>query len=412
MRGFFPLDEALGLLPERYSPWLVEGMVRLGAWMPFGHVPALLAFFTGVRVGTETVRRLTEAAGAVLVELETAAVERLEAEQPEPADGPAVQQLSADGAMVPLVGGDWAEVKTVAIGRVEREGRAPDPGPVRACELSYFSRLTDHATFGRLAWGELFRRGTPTAGVVVGVMDGSEWLQGFLDLHRPDAVRVLDFPHAVEHLAAAAQGTFGPGTAATAAWLERQRHTLRHADPGDVLAALRALPTTQAADPREAAAIRDATLAYLEKRWAQIQYAQLAAQGYPIGSGMVESGNKLVVEARLKGSGMHWARPNVNPMLALRDAVCSDRWDAVWPAIGQRLSRRRAQRRTRRPTEPATPPESLLPLAPPAAAAAESAAGMATPRRRLPTIVGGKPTMQHPWKRGLLRSAQRLHAKA
>jgi hypothetical protein len=28
-----------------------------------------------------------------------------------------------------------------------------------------------------------------------------------------------------------------------------------------------------------------------------------------------------VVEARLKGSGMHWARANVNPMLALRQGL-------------------------------------------------------------------------------------------
>ena len=33
--------------------------------------------------------------------------------------GPAVQYLSADGAMVPLVGGDWAEVKTLALGEVQ-----------------------------------------------------------------------------------------------------------------------------------------------------------------------------------------------------------------------------------------------------------------------------------------------------
>jgi hypothetical protein len=50
----------------------------------------------------------------------------------------------------------------------------------------------------------------------------------------------------------------------------------------------------------------------------QIAYADFQIQGYPIGSGMVESANKLVVEQRLKGAGMHWARRNVTPMLALR----------------------------------------------------------------------------------------------
>jgi hypothetical protein len=52
---------------------------------------------------------------------------------------------------------------------------------------------------------------------------------------------------------------------------------------------------------------------------------------------MVESGNKLVVEARMKGAGMHWAEPNVNPVLAIRNILCSDRWKEDWPQIECRL---------------------------------------------------------------------------
>jgi|GEM_PF-6052956 hypothetical protein len=44
----------------------------------------------------------------------------------------------------------------------------------------------------------------------------------------------------------------------------------------------------------------------------------------------VESANKLVVEARLKGASMHWQRQNVNPMLALRNGVCNERWLETW----------------------------------------------------------------------------------
>jgi hypothetical protein len=51
----------------------------------------------------------------------------------------------------------------------------------------------------------------------------------------------------------------------------------------------------------------------------------------------VESANKLVVEARLKGAGMHWQRTNVDPLLALRNILCSDRWAQEWPQIAQRM---------------------------------------------------------------------------
>ena len=40
-------------------------------------------------------------------------------------------------------------------------------------------------------------------------MDGAEWLQRFVDLHAPDAVRILDFPHAAQRLAPIAQAVWG-----------------------------------------------------------------------------------------------------------------------------------------------------------------------------------------------------------
>jgi hypothetical protein len=45
-------------------------------------------------------------------------------------------------------------------------------------------------------------------------------------------------------------------------------------------------------------------LAYLHKREAHMHYPSYQEAGWPIGSGSVESANKLVVEARLKGAGM------------------------------------------------------------------------------------------------------------
>ena len=62
-------------------------------------------------------------------------------------------------------------------------------------------------------------------------------------------------------------------------------------------------------------------LTYLQKREAHMQYPTYQAAGWPIGSGSVESANKLVVEARLKGAGMRWRRQNVNPMLVLCTVV-------------------------------------------------------------------------------------------
>lgn len=62
------------------------------------------------------------------------------------------------------------------------------------------------------ALGEVQRRGVERTGAVAAVQDGAPWLQGFVDYHRPDALRILDWPHAAEHLSAVAEAVFGVQT--------------------------------------------------------------------------------------------------------------------------------------------------------------------------------------------------------
>lgn len=420
-RAFSPLDEELGLLPGPWTPTLHEEIVRLATWMPFGKALKLTAVFRHVAVSEPTVRRLTETAGAACVAHETAVLEQLERARPVPPPGPAVQQVSVDGAMVPLVGGTWAEVKTLAVGTVT----ATATGEAKTTEWSYFSRMTDSERFTREALGELHRRGTERAGVVCFIVDGAEWEQKFIEFHSPGAVKILDWGHAAEYVATAGQAAFGAGTAAASEWIATWWHELRHGEPQAVLAELRqlqaelappaagalaglaALPVPRVAPDAAALATVTTSLEYLEQRQDQIRYAEFAAAGYPIGSGAVESANKLVVEARLKGSGMHWARPHVNPLVALRALVCSDRWDTDWPAVVAELRRqhprRRPQRRDARPAITLLPVAALPPTPSPAPtvtpAPAVPHATMGSQSNGAPTK--GRPAPDHPWRKPL-----------
>jgi hypothetical protein len=366
--------------------------------MPFAEAAEEVAFFWGVWVSDDTLRRQTEGAGAALVALEDEAVARLEREFPAPPQGPTVQQVSMDGAMVHLVDGAWAEVKTAAIGTVTTRRNHEGEVAVHTGDLTYCSRLADVAGFGRRFKLEVFYRGTQTAGTVVAVQDGAGWIQGLLDSYRPDAVRVLDFAHLVEHLATVARAVYGADTPELRAWVAVAAHTLKQRGPDEIVVALRDVPTDTAADRATAARLRDEALAYLEARLAQAQYPTFRAKGYPIGSGAVESAGKLLVEARLKGSGMRWARRNVCPMVALRAARASGRWDQTWPAICQRLRQqdheRQAARRLRRHPPPAPPVATATPAKTrPKLSCAHARMRAAAP----PKIVDGKPTADHPW---------------
>lgn len=383
--GFFPLDQELGLLPGSLTPRLQEALVRLSTHIPsFAKAARELTWFTGVQVHPDTARQRTEAAGTLLVASQTAEADRILREHPAPPCAPDTLVLRVDGAMVPLVHGQWTEVRTLAVGEVQAPRATPDGSVVQTTNLSYFSRRTDSTTFGDLATVELHRRGIEGARRVGAVVDGAVWCQSFVDLHYPEAVRMLDFAHAAEYLTAIAQTPSADGSLLTTEDVVALRQTLKHDGPAAVLAQLRVAVATQPTNETLATQV-----AYLETRVAQLQYPQFVADGWPLGSGMVESANKLVVEDRLKGAGMHWADANLNGLLALRNAVCNDRWDECWTVIEraqreQVAVRRHARCRTRAAAQPVKEP------APPAS----------TPTLR-PIVrpLEGEVQSVHPWKR-------------
>lgn len=341
-RGFFPLDEELQLVPGKLSPREHERLVRLAGWIPsFERAVELFEDFLGIEVGKITSQRYTEEAGAAYEQIQKEEVEYLERHMPLAEGGAEKMQISADGAMVPLLHGVWAEVRTLVVGEVQPAVEEKGELVVHTRNLSYFSRKVSAQEFGRLALVEMHRRGVENAKELAAVMDGAEWEQSLVDFHCPHAIRILDFAHAAEHVNEIGEALHGAHTPQSQAWLKDRLHCLKHEGPDKLLIKVQKLqrkyPTAEAIS---------SNLAYLKKRKAQMQYPLFQAQGWPIGSGMVESGNKLVVHARLKGAGMHWAEEHVNPMLALRNILCSARWQQDWPRIEARLRQQTRQRRT------------------------------------------------------------------
>lgn len=414
--GFSPLDHELGLLPNhRFTP-RVEGVVaRLGQALPFAEAAAIVAQTLGVVVSEATTRRTTYAAGTAAVAVEERALRQVERTLPRAAIPPARRQLSSDATTVPLVGGDWTEVKLAAIADLVPGPAADEPPGLAAVQVSYAARWEPAEQFGRTLTLEATRRGLDEARLVVSPNDGAEWIQSLLDLVAPQAVRILDEPHAAEHLGAIAGLVYGEGTPAATQWVAAQRQRLRTEPPAGVLAEL---TRCLAQGPRPDAPVSPTgetpaqvlarEVAYFQKRAEQIQYAAFQAAGYPIGSGMVESGHKVVIGQRFKGAGQHWARHHLNPLLVLRTTSCTGRWTEAWPAIWAEHCRMgRARRRTGQacPPTPAPPsrPASTPPLPDPSPAVGTP------PRPKL--VVNGRPTKGHPWRRfGGFRSQRSLVA--
>ena len=177
---------------------------------------------------------------------------------------------------------------------------------------------------------------------------------------------------------------------------------LQEAGAAGVLAEVARVAAEDGAGPEGAAAGE-----YLQLRAEQMAYPAFRAAGWPIGSGMIESGNKLVVEARLKGAGMGWGAGALNPMLARRNAGCNDRWGEAWETIwaGQGAAWRAGRAGAAEPAEPAEgaagPAESEVDPAIVAEVEAilERVAAEMAAERAERGVVGGKPGPGHHWRR-------------
>jgi hypothetical protein len=353
--------------------------------MPFAKAAQMVALFTQVSVSEATAQRLTEAVGLAYEAVQLAEVERIEREWPEVEPGPDKLIVSLDGAFVPVMHGEWTEVKTLVVGEVA-ESRVIEGKTVVSTQChSYFSRVAEAEQFQRLTLGELYRRQLETAEAVATVSDGAEWIQGWIDFHCPQATRILDFPHAAQRLCQIGEAVLGAEHASLRAWQARQLHDLKHDDTQALLHRLRIFAAEHLTVPVVAE-----NLAYLEKRLSQMQYRHFQAEGWPIGSGIVESANKVVVEARLKGAGMHWSRASVNPMLTLRNAVCNDRWEEAWKQSAAHIQQLGLVRRAVEPKQVATPE----PVTPPT----QLVVPVVTQPAPEPTV-GRKPNANHPWRR-------------
>ena len=351
-QAFSPLDEQLRLQPGQLTPLQLQHLVHFASLHSFEQATNMLQQHHGVQVSASTSRRQTEALGAAAqavqnAQARTTLLQKEAKPQPDAAPKEAVKQvMSSDGSYISLRGKVWAEVKTVLIGEVQENPHPSKARPeqeVKTTKISYFSRLTDSDTFIELASGEIDRRGFLEAKEVCAVQDGAEWIQSLIEAHRADAVRILDFYHGASYLSDIATLLTNAGMPLAENWLEEQLHELKHHGPAKVLAEVGQLLT----DHPEVEEL-ETKVRYLQKREALMHYPCFQRQGWPIGSGSVESANTCVVQARLKGPGMHWERRNVNPMLALRIGVCNDRWEqTMQEASHQRLLTRRSRRLAR-----------------------------------------------------------------
>lgn len=359
--GRCPLDEALGL-QGAYSPAVARLMCRAASLSPsYEHGAEDLAVYACLDIEARQLGRMVAGVAPGMNE----ALATLEPTAPSGQSGGAIPVLyvSVDGTGTPmrpeaLAGRPGkqedgsARTREAKLGCVFTQTTTDEKGePMRDPDsTSYVGTFQGCREAGVLLHQEALRRGLGRAQQVVYLGDGAAWIWENCRLTFPGAVEILDFFHASEHVADMTKAIHQDEDQA-AALHRRWSHEMKQTSPAGLLAEARALLDEHPDWPEPKRAAIQGEVNYLQSHAARTHYGQYRAQGYFIGSGVIEAGCKTVVGRRLKQSGMFWSEPGAENILSLRCIMLGPHFDASWKARRELLAEQSLKARRWLPKE-------------------------------------------------------------
>jgi hypothetical protein len=225
---------------------------------------------------------------------------------------------------------NWKEVKSAVIYRLEQRVKK-DSGRGMLIEKHVVACApdTEPVDFGAAVQAEARRRGLGRARKVYVVIDGAVWLWHVAEDRFSQAILVLDFHHASEHLWALAHLLHGEGTDEARNWAESLLHQLRHGQEEKVVHTLEAL--LQVNNGRSARLRRSlqTPVEYFQTHREHLHYQRVARQGGPIGSGSVESLCSQLQD-RFKRTGQFWSSAGLKHLLAVEVLLRNKDYELLW----------------------------------------------------------------------------------
>lgn len=241
-----------------------------------------------------------------------------------PAKGPAHIVGQMDGSMICTVEEgrkrkgksprEWKEIRLCA---------AQDPESLKTCYAAGFNHV-DEA--GR-RWAHCAKDvGWGLESRIHVVADGAQWIRlQSEEVFGDDANVLTDFYHVSEYLAAAAP-VCRPH--AHRYWFKVQQRRLKRGAWESVVATMEPFAETADIDDKDAP-VRTA-IRYMTNRSQCLDYPRAIKEGLPIGSGLIESAHKHVLQARLKKAGCAWLERNAHAMAQVRVMRANGLWDQLW----------------------------------------------------------------------------------
>ena len=347
-KGKSPLDEQFGLEPGAVTAGLAQLLALAGIEFSYDQSPKWLQGYLLFEVSENTVRSETEQMGALQEKREEALIQRSQDEtylqerqrtpgqvltrlygsidaakvriEPRPKKGQALEEHEDWRDMKVLC---WFETESVpAPQRSARQRKQVERQQValRAKNLRYFCAIADADDFGQLLWATGCRLKADLSPELIFLGDGAVWIWNLVTKYYPNAIQVVDWYHAEEHLEMVANAAFAQG-ADRSNWLEGVKQALWDGQVEQVISACEALAAS--------CDLARKAVHYFYTHAERMRYDRFRAAGYMIGSGTVESGCKQIVTQRLKLPGAQWTVLGAVQTAKARAAWLSGHWQSL-----------------------------------------------------------------------------------
>ena len=347
-KGCAPVDQRYGIEPGKVTAGLAHLVALSGIDKAFDNGRKWLKEFLLFEVSENTIRAETQKMGELQKQADADLVKAMQDEaslqKREQSQHPAPDNLygSLDAAKVrieprdeqekaaknrenwrDLKAGCWYEGEIVPNCQrsVRQKDKAQRAGTVlRAKNKQYFCDIEGAEEFGKLLWATGCAVGADHARLLVFICDGAVWIWNLIAHYFPNAIQILDWYHAEDRLKRIAEEAFS-NLDKRQAWLERVTEDLWQGRVELVIEACQPLAKKSNSAKQ--------SLSYYGNNIERMRYAQFRAEGYLIGSGVIESGCKQIVTQRLKLPGAQWNLDGAILTAKARAAWLSGNWQKL-----------------------------------------------------------------------------------
>ena len=332
-KGHGIVDKILGINNgHRMTKGMIEIIAYIAQLLPsFDRASEALKKMMGIEVSGTQIQIVSEEVGNAVFEDDMANAEQMydKPEESAPQELPrnrkeGVLYILTDGSQVNTRiededGSTWRQMKLGLIFS-DRDIIKRSDGHCIVTKKEYVTYLGSVSEFKKTVFAAAARAGYGKLKEVVVIGDGAPWIWNMYEELFPDAVTILDYYHLSENVHQYSKALYPEDEISRKRWINQILDNVEEdqIDEAKVIKPSETLVNLPS---------------YLERNKERIKYKTYKDKGYYIGSGPIESGNKVVIQQRMKQSGMRWGLAGGQYIASLRAKYESSKWDDVVKVI-------------------------------------------------------------------------------